>query len=202
VLSREVLNELADTLTRLAALDPPQPVVLISAHPTIFLAGAHLAEIATLDPASCLPYAERGRSVVALLESHPAPVVAAVDGSCSGGGLDLILACDGVVACPDATFSHPGVFRGLVTGWGGTVALPAAIGRPAARRAFLEGSPISVFTMKAAGVVHRVSREPRLHAAELAVKYHRLPDRRLLLWRRLRGPDFVDRFRAVVVEKL
>ena len=94
------------TFEALVEEDPVSPVVLRSAHPSVFLAGAHLAEIAALDAASCKPYADRGRRVVEHIENHPAPAVAAVNGSCSGGGFDLVLACDTIVAGAGASFQH------------------------------------------------------------------------------------------------
>ena len=69
ILTRAVLTELGRVLTVLAARDRPSPIVLASAHPTIFLAGAHLAEIAELDGHSCISYARLGRSVVAAQDS-------------------------------------------------------------------------------------------------------------------------------------
>lgn len=201
VLARKTLDELEAVLARLAARHPPLPLVITSKHPTIFLAGAHLAEIAALDVESCVPYARLGRSVAHRLSSHPSPVVAAVAGSCSGGGFDLVLACDAVVASPAATFRHPGVLRGLVTGWGGTKSLPRALGRPTALRAFLEGHEVSAAAMMKAGVVVALGDDPPDRAVELALRLHRLHPSRLPLWRLLRGPTFVDRFRAVVVEK-
>jgi len=200
ILARSVLGELVDRLDELAAAGPHAPVVLVSKHPTIFLAGAHLGEIAELDADSCRPYAALGRGVARRLAHHPAPVVAAVHGSCSGGGFDLVLACDTVVASPAATFSHPGVLRGLVTGWGGTVALPSAVGRATARRALLEGSALTAADLRDAGVVVEVADDPRPAALDLARRLHRLHPSRLPLWRVLRGPRFIDRFRAVVIE--
>ncbi len=125
ILSEQVLSSLASTLRSIAARADPRPLVLRSDHPTVFLAGADLREIAVLDSASCVDYADLGRSVVTALESHPAPTVAATAGSCSGGGFDIALACDAIVAGPRASFDHPGVRRGLVTGWTGTVSAPA-----------------------------------------------------------------------------
>lgn len=201
ILARQVLSEIADALD-LLKLDPsPPPLVLASAHPTIFLAGAHLGEIARLDPRSCIPYAELGRSVADRLASHPAPVVAAVHGSCSGGGFDLVMACDAVIASSDATFSHPGVFRGLVTGWGGTARLQQVIGPSAARRVLLEGNDLDAAALKELGMIQTITDDPRAEARATARRLSHLHPSRLPLWRLLRGPTFVDRFRAFVVEK-
>jgi enoyl-CoA hydratase len=192
---------LIDSLARLAEESPSPPVVLASSHPTIFMAGADLAEIAALDEHSCVPYSDLGRSLAAALASHTGPVVASVHGSCSGGGFDLVMACDAVVASPNATFSHPGVRRGLVTGWGGTTGLEAAMGPSTTRRALLEGATIDAPTLAGLGVAIEVTDDPRTRARETARRIGRLHPSRLSLWRLLRGPTFVDRFRAFVVEK-
>ena len=77
VLSEAVLAELEACLDSLERGGGRTPAVLRSTHPTIFLAGAHLAEIAALDAARCTAYARRGRAVLDRLASHPAPTVAA-----------------------------------------------------------------------------------------------------------------------------
>jgi enoyl-CoA hydratase/carnithine racemase len=201
VLARRVLGDIAATLDELREAPSPLPLVLASAHPTIFLAGAHLGEIAGLDRRSCIPYAELGRSVVDRLASHPAAVVAAVHGSCSGGGFDLTMACDAVIASPSATFSHPGVHRGLVTGWGGTAGLDRALGPSLLRRALLEGSSLDAATMKELGAVQGIAGDPRAEARAVAGRLGLIHASRLAAWRLLRSSTFVDRFRAFVVEK-
>lgn len=201
ILTRSVLTELGRVLDKLAARDRPSPIVLSSAHPTIFLAGAHLAEIAELDARSCIPYARLGRSVVAALGGHPAPVVAAVDGSCSGGGFDLVMAADSVVASPTAVFSHPGIRRGLVTGWGGTESIARSLGVAATRRALLEASDLEARDLERIGAIRCLAADPAAEARRAALEMARLDPRRLALWRHLRGSNFVDRFRAFVVEK-
>jgi enoyl-CoA hydratase/carnithine racemase len=82
VLEMAVMDELGERLAQLALESPSKPLILTSAHPTIFLAGAHLGEIARLRARSSVPYAHRGRAVISRLLSHPAPTVAAVHGSC------------------------------------------------------------------------------------------------------------------------
>jgi enoyl-CoA hydratase/carnithine racemase len=158
ILTKDVLSELTETLADLAASDAPPPMVLASAHPTIFLAGAHLGEIAELDPQSCIAYARLGRSAAAALGSHPAPTVAAVAGSCSGGGFDLAMACDTIIASPKAVFSHPGIRRGLVTGWGGTSSIACAIGTEPTRTALLEATGLEAAHLVDLGAIRKIAR--------------------------------------------
>jgi enoyl-CoA hydratase/carnithine racemase len=180
------LREFAMRLNSLAAESVPKSLILTSSHPRIFLAGADLAEIAALDRRSSVAYARLGRRVVGALQSHPAPTVAAVDGSCSGGGFDLVLACDAVIASPNASFSHPGVQRGLVTGWGGTSSLPPRLGRSAARGALLEGGRVALPALVEAGIVHAVTQTPVAAAYDCARRLANLHPSRLRLWRSLR----------------
>jgi enoyl-CoA hydratase/carnithine racemase len=202
ILTIRVLDALASALRSLASDDDPRPLVLRSDHPTVFLAGADLREIAALDSASCVGYAERGRAVVDLLEGHPAPTVAAADGSCSGGGFDLVMACDAVVASPRATFDHPGARRGLVTGWSGTVSAPAVFGDGTARALLVAGRRLDSEAALAHGLVGRVSADPVRDAIEMALELAHLHPSRRRLWRLLKGGRFVDRFRASVIHKL
>ncbi len=202
ILSERVLSWVASTLRSIAARANPRPLILRSDHPTVFLAGADLREIAVLDSESCIDYADLGRSVVVALENHPAPTVAACAGSCSGGGFDIALACDAIVAGGRASFDHPGVRRGLVTGWTGTVSAPDAIGPTAARAVLLEGRRLDSEAALSLGLVSLICADPVRGAVEKAHELARLDPSRLLHWRHLRGRRFVDRFRAFVVHKL
>jgi enoyl-CoA hydratase len=201
ILARKMLSAIAAALDGLAHETSLSPLVLASAHPTIYLAGADLSEIAALDPSTCLDYARLGRGVADRLSRHPTPVVAAVQGSCSGGGFDLVLACDAVVASPHATFAHPGVRRGLVTGWGGTTRMERVMGSSATRWALLEGTDLGATMLHELGVVSALADDPRAEASATARRIGRLHPSRLRLWRLLRDSVFVDRFRAFVVEK-
>lgn len=194
VLSMQALTELEQALDIAADRGGHHPVVLRSLHPTIFLAGAHLAEIATLDRATSGTYAERGRAVLDRLGRMPVPTVVAVHGSCSGGGFDLALACDRIVATGRARFSHPGVLRGLVTGWGGTVRLPAATGYRQAELAVIAAGPLAARDLAPRALV--ADRGGDVVDAAIA-EAHRLagvhPDR-LRVWRALRDrPDLQRR---------
>jgi enoyl-CoA hydratase/carnithine racemase len=201
ILSREHLRSLADCLDREAA-EGDTPLIISSAHPRIFLAGAHLAEIAALDALTSLEYARFGRQVLERIENFPGAVVAAVDGPCTGGGFDLALSCDLIVAGPSASFSHPGVRRGLVTGWGGTETLPGLIGEPRAKTALLEGSSLDEASLQRLGIHRAHAREVRETAAEEARRMASIHPSRLRLLRVLKRGRFIDRFRVFVVHNL
>lgn len=197
ILSTSLLSRLGESLELLRT--DPRPMVLSSSHPKIFLAGAHLAEIASLDAESSRSYAALGREVLERIRRYPAPVIAAVHGTCAGGGLDLVLSCDAVFAAPGASFAHPGVHRGLVTGWGGTAMFPAVSGSGPARRLFLEGRFISAGQAKAEGWVAGLDGDPLGAARREARRLAALAPGRLTLWRRLSSARFVDSFRVSVV---
>lgn len=189
VLSVRMLAELESLLDELSTRPDAMPLVLRSSHPTIFLAGAHLAEIAALDARSCRTYARRGRAVLDRLSALPGPTVAAVHGSCSGGGFDLVLACDRIVAGPDATFGHPGILRGLVTGWGGTVRLPVAAGASIARLALLAAWPLRVADLSGHGVAVVSGPDIVGTAVAEAARLSTIHPDRLVAWRALRDRE-------------
>lgn len=201
MLAVAVLHELSAVLGAVAEAGRRTPLVLTSRHPRIFLAGAHLGEIAALDRESSGRYADRGREVLSRLEALPGPTLAAVAGACSGGGFDLALACDGVVASPRASFRYPGVVRGLVTGWSGCTRLAWMTGRARARAAVLGAAELGAAELTNAGVVLEIADDPVRAALELARRLADLEPVRLDHWRRLRHGRFVDRFRASVIHR-
>ena len=202
ILSLAVVDQLASIFVALAEREPRPPVVLRSAHPKVFLAGADLSEIASLDAVSCKPYADRGRRAVQLVESYPAPTVAAVHGSCWGGGFDLVLACDSIVASPVASFGHPGIRRGLITGWTGSTRIPSLLGNTTARTTLLEARSLDVLSLTERSAVGRIADDPVEIAIETARHMASLDPARWELWRALKRPCFIDRFHASVVHKL
>jgi enoyl-CoA hydratase/carnithine racemase len=199
ILSTQLLRGLETEVSRACGQDPARPLVLASAHPRIFLAGAHLAEIERLRASTSVAYAGRGRRVISTIDRFPAPTVAAVHGPCAGGGVDLILACDSVIAGPRATFSHPGVRRGLLTGWGGTTVIPARLEPCAARRTFLEGHAWTAHEAVALGLARAVAADPVAAARAEASRLAGLDPSRLNVWRSLRRRSFVDTFSTFVV---
>ncbi len=93
-----------------------------------FAVGADLNEIGALTPAAAREFSLLGARLFSALERTEAVTVAAIDGWCLGGGLDLALACDIRLATRRSSFSHPGPAIGILTGWGGTARLPRLVG--------------------------------------------------------------------------
>ncbi|WP_165965660.1 enoyl-CoA hydratase/isomerase family protein [Pseudonocardia dioxanivorans] len=90
------------------------------------------------------------------IESHPLPVLAAVNGATVAGGLELILACDLVVAAADAHIGDGHVLNGLIPGAGGSVRLPGAVGRHRAAELLYTGELHDAALLQAWGLVNEV----------------------------------------------
>jgi enoyl-CoA hydratase/carnithine racemase len=90
----------------------------------------------------------------------------------------------------------------LVTGWSGTTVLPDWLGPRQVRRALVAAQPLTPDELAAVGLVTSVNGDPVTRGMEMARDLAAIDSSRLFLWRLLRRPGFVDRFRATVVHKL
>src|SRR5690606_20049914 len=108
-------------------------------------------------PAAALHHTGLTHRVFTLLESSPVPVVAAVAGAAVGGGFELTMACDLVVADPRASFRLPEVGLGLIPGAGGTQRLSRLVGQRRALEYVLLGMPLRSAQALEAGVVNLIS---------------------------------------------
>ena len=130
VLTRELWTEFGETLASLAPRTDLKGLVLASAKPGIFIAGADIKLLANA-PAPNDPevraFIEQGLRVLEQLEALPFPTCAAIDGAALGGGLEVALACDSGtdrIAPQRFKLGRPEVKLGLIPGWGGTQRLP------------------------------------------------------------------------------
>ena len=111
-----------------------------------------------------------GRAVSDRLASLAKPVIAAVQGFALGGGFELVLACDLVIAADNARFGLPETKLGLVPGGGGTQRLPRLVGRMRATELMITGRFLTADEAQAWGIVNQVAPKAELleRAAELA----------------------------------
>ncbi len=169
VLSRPVLEALADALRSAEADEAVRVVVLDSDAEKAFAAGADIREMAPLRAAEAREHGARGQAVTRQIERLPLPVIGAVHGVCFGGGCEIALACDFLVASEDAQFGQPEINLGVMPGWGGTRRLPRRIGPARARRWIMSGKPVGATEAFEAGLVDRVVPRTELRATALTL---------------------------------
>lgn len=134
--------------------------VLFTGSGNSFASGADLREIANVTPAAAKEFSLRGQRLMNKIADLPNATIAAVNGFCFGGALDLALACKERIASPTATFAHPGAGLGIITGWGGTQRLPRLIGQANALKMFFTAEQIDASEALRIGLIDRVAEDP------------------------------------------
>lgn len=156
-LTRACVLDLTDALRERSRLERP---LVITGNESFFSAGADLGEIAQLSGVDAYQFSKMGQELMDVVAQFPAPVYAAVNGYCMGGGFDLALACDRRIASANAVFGHRGAALGLITGWGGTQRLPRLIGKARALELFVTAEKIDATAALRFGLVDAVVEDP------------------------------------------
>jgi enoyl-CoA hydratase len=155
-LNREVLEEIARVI-REVRHDPAVRVLIVTgAGDKAFVAGADIAAMAKMSAVDGLDFSRLGHRVMESFEDLPIPVIAAVNGFALGGGLELALACDLIVASDKARFGQPEINLGLIPGFGGTQRLPHRIGHNKARELIMTGEMFDAKTALELGLANQV----------------------------------------------
>ena len=135
-LSSNTLSQLDLIFSRVKSQTDLKAIIFTGSE-DVFASGADIRELAGLDPASARAFSERGQDLFQRIADTPQLTVAAINGYCMGGALDLTLACHIRIASAGAVFAHPGAQLGIITGWGGTQRLPRLIGSARALELFM-----------------------------------------------------------------
>jgi enoyl-CoA hydratase len=167
-LSDELMDELVSTLQELDRDEEIRAIVL-GGNERAFAAGADIGELAQ-SSAIDLYYQRRVERWDAI-RGLWTPLVAAVSGFCLGGGCELALSCDLIVASETAQFGQPETGLGIIPGAGGTQRLTRAVGKALAMDVILSGRRLSAREALAAGLVARVvAKEAWLEEAKRAAR--------------------------------
>ncbi|KAK3089072.1 hypothetical protein FSP39_000564 [Pinctada imbricata] len=158
-LSKDLQDEFGDCFNKAASDANVQGVVICSGKPDCFIAGADIGMLSACQSAEEIQsLSENGQKFFAQIEASKKPVVAAIMGSCLGGGLEVALACHYRIACKHkkTNLGVPEVMLGLLPGAGGTQRLPKLVGVPASLDMMLTGKNIKPDKAKKMGLVDQV----------------------------------------------
>jgi enoyl-CoA hydratase len=152
-LSDELMSALVDSLRELDG-DEAVRCIVVGGSDRAFAAGADIGQLAQASPVEM--YYQRRVDRWDEIRALWTPLVAAVSGFCLGGGCELAMACDLIVASETAKFGQPETGLGLIPGAGGTQRLTRAVGKAVAMDVILSGRFLSAEEARRAGLVARV----------------------------------------------
>ncbi len=170
-LNGTVIDELARCFAELERAGVARVAELTGAGDRAFVAGADIAAMAELDPSGAERFARKGHALGEQMAGLPFPVIAMVNGFALGGGTELALACDLIVASDKAKFGQPEVALGVIPGFGATLRLARRVGVGKARELIFAGHVIDAAEALAIGLADRV-----VPHAELAAKTRALSE--------------------------
>jgi len=146
-LNSQTLMELNAALDELLANDEVKVIVVTGGGQLAFVAGADIGEIGSIvksrDGRVAVDMIELGQCVFAKIERSHKPVIAAINGVCLGGGLELAMACHMRIAGDRVRLGQPEINLGIIPGWGGTQRLPRIVGAGKATEMILTGDQIT-----------------------------------------------------------
>lgn len=161
-LSVEVLDKLDQHLEELKSKTEARALIVTGEGPKSFVAGADIASMLTMNSEDAALFCRRGQGVFSKLENLNLPVIAAVNGFCLGGGFELALSCDFIVASENAKFGLPEVGLGLIPGFGGTQRLSRNLGLSYAKYLITTATMVSAQELLARGLVIHVVPQDQL----------------------------------------
>ena len=156
-LNRQTLQELDQALDGIRGDAAVKVAIVTGGGSLAFIAGADIKEVSTLTSVEAAnELASLGQAVFLKLQRLGKPVIAAINGVCLGGGLELAMACHLRVSGDRARFGQPEVNLGIIPGWGGTQRLPRCIGKAKAIEWILTGDILSAQEAHRLGLVNHL----------------------------------------------
>jgi len=165
-LNVDVVNELQRALAEDCIPFKTRVITIEGAGPKAFVAGADIGGMSDLTTEQAVAFAESGQALTKMMETWPAIIIAKVKGFALGGGCELAMACDIIIAGKSAKFGQPEVNLGLIAGFGGTQRLARRVGLPVALDMLCSGKGRMLSADEAAnlGLVSRVVADDQLDA--------------------------------------
>ncbi len=155
-LNIQVLEELRKKLEFIAKEESVRVLILRGAGEKAFVAGADILEMQKMNRSEAARFSRLGHEVCLLLEQMPKVTIAAVHGFALGGGTELALACDFILASEKAQFGLPEVSLGVIPGFGGTIRLSRNLGVARAKELIFSGDRIKADEANQLGLIRKV----------------------------------------------
>ncbi len=166
----EYMEELVD---QVIADKDIHAMVLTGGGEKSFVAGADIRKLVEMTPEESRYSIEAGHRLFSKIETMDIPVIAAVNGYCLGGGLEIAMSCDIRICSANARFGQPEINIAMIPGWGATLRLPRMIGESRAKYLLLTGKMIKSDVAEQWGLVSEVCEDVaalRRRAEELAAE--------------------------------
>lgn len=168
-LDRKTLTELHRAFLDFRHDQRARVLILTGAGDKAFVAGADIAYMASIGQEEAEDFARLGQNLTIGIESVPKAVIAAVNGYALGGGCELAMACDFILASDNARFGQPEVNLGLIPGFGGTQRLARIVGRAVAKQMIYTGEIIKAGRALDIGLANAVFPQAELLAGARAM---------------------------------
>jgi enoyl-CoA hydratase / 3-hydroxyacyl-CoA dehydrogenase len=162
-LSPQVIGELSRLWEHVEADESIRALIVASANPMLWCAGADIKAFTQLDEQSGAQLLHDAHTLLRAMEQSSTVTIAAVNAVAFGGGCELAMACDVRIAAQSASFGQPEINLGIIPGFGGTQRLPRLVGTARALELNLTGDPISADEAFEIGLVTRIVADHELH---------------------------------------
>jgi enoyl-CoA hydratase/3-hydroxyacyl-CoA dehydrogenase len=162
-LAPQVIAELGRIWEHVEADDAVRALIIASANPMLFCAGADIKAFTQMDGATGAALLQETHALLRRMETSSTVTIAAVNAVAFGGGCELAMACDVRIAAQSASFGQPEISLGIIPGFGGTQRLPRLVGTARALELNLTGDPIAADEAFEIGLVNRVVPDHELH---------------------------------------
>ncbi len=165
-LNPDTMNEIADAVADVGKDEAVKVLIITGAGDKAFVAGADISTFPTLTPKQAKSFSKLGQiNITRALELLSKPVIAAVNGLAYGGGCEIAIACDFIIASENARFGQPEISLAILPGWGGTQRLPRIVGTHKAKELCIIGEPIDAKEAERIGLVYKVVPVGKLNEA-------------------------------------
>ncbi|MCJ2534381.1 MAG: enoyl-CoA hydratase-related protein, partial [Candidatus Thermoplasmatota archaeon] len=161
-LNKETLLELSSAIDKLENNKKNKVAILTGSGDKAFIAGADIKQMKDLTPLEAKEFSEIGHNLLFKIEKSRLPFIAAVNGYALGGGCEVMMACDIVIASKSAKIGQPEINLGIHPGFGGTQRLPRLVGRMKAKELLFTGDNLGAEEALCISLVNRVVDDDKL----------------------------------------